>query len=104
LSYDWGNSDLMGGSLNDLCQGSYTALTTDENGCQRMDMVEIESCEGPVPPGCYEVRDVITPNGDGMNDQFAVTCISDFPSTLEIYDRWGKLVYNQDSYDGLLRD
>ncbi len=100
LSYDWGNADLVGGSLDDLCEGSYTAITTDENGCERMDIVEIESCEGPVPPGCYEVRDVITPNGDGMNDQFAVTCISDFPSTLEIYDRWGKLVYNQDSYDG----
>lgn len=99
-SYDWGNSDLNGGSLNDLCQGAYAVLVTDENGCELMESIDIESCEGPVKPGCYEVRDVITPNGDGMNDQFTVTCINDFPSNLEIYDRWGKLVFNQDSYDG----
>jgi gliding motility-associated-like protein len=100
LSYDWGNPNLSGGSLNDLCQGTYAVLVTDENGCQLMESIVIESCEGPIDPACYEVRDVITPNGDGMNDQFAVTCISDFPASLEIYDRWGKLVFNQDSYDG----
>jgi len=100
LSYVWGDTNLSGGSVNDLCQGSYSALITDENGCQITESVIIESCEGPENPDCYQVRDVITPNGDGMNDQFIVTCISEFPSTLEVYDRWGKLVFNQDSYDG----
>ncbi len=101
LSFDWGNPDLSGESLNDLCEGLYTVITSDENGCERMDTINIESCEeSPIDPECYQVRDVITPNGDGMNDQFAVTCISDFPATLEVFDRWGKLVFNQDSYDG----
>lgn len=100
LTYDWGVAELSGGSLNDLCQDSYAVLIKDENGCLISESVTIESCEGPVDPDCYEVRDVITPNGDGMNDQFIVTCISEYPASLEIYDRWGKLVFNQDVYDG----
>lgn len=101
LTYDWNDPDLDGDSVDNLCEGSYTVLVTDENGCQLMESVDIVSCDGPVIPiDCYQVRDVITPNGDGMNDQFAVSCISDFPSSLEIYDRWGKLVFNQDVYDG----
>ena len=100
-TYNWGVPDLSGGSLDNLCEDFYTVLITDENGCKRMDTINIESCGGSmVDPDCYQVRDVITPNGDGMNDQFAVTCISDFPSSLEIYDRWGKLVFDQGSYDG----
>jgi len=35
-----------------------------------------------------------------MNETFAITCINDFPSSLEVYDRWGALVFNQDVYDG----
>jgi len=100
LVFDWGDSDLIGDSVDGLCQGPYTVITTDENGCERMDNINIESCEGPVDPDCYQVRNVITPNGDGVNDQFTVTCITDFPASLEIYDRWGKLVFNQEAYDG----
>ena len=100
LSVNWGDPDLSGESLNDLCEGSYTAITTDENGCVRMDAVTIESCDSIPNIDCYQVRDVITPNGDGMNDQFTVTCISDFPASLEVFDRWGKLVFSQDAYDG----
>lgn len=98
--YELDGEDFTGGSVDNLCVGSYTVMVTDENGCQMMRTVNIESCGGPVDPDCYEVRDVITPNGDGMNDQFVVTCISDFPAALEVYDRWGKLVYNQNPYDG----
>lgn len=100
ITYDWGNPDLSGASLDDLCEGTYAVLVSDENGCQLMESVEVESCNGPTEDPCYEVRDVITPNGDGMNDQFAVSCINDFPATLEVYDRWGKLVFNMDAYDG----
>ncbi len=101
FTYTWSDPDLDGDSVDDLCAGGYTVTIKDENGCEKMEMIDIDPCSPQVETGCYEVRNVITPNGDGMNENFAVTCINDFPATLEIYDRWGKLVFNQDVYDGL---
>lgn len=44
-----------------------------------------------------EIPNVITPNGDGINDSFF---ISNLPSnlSLKIFDRWGKVVFSQNSY------
>jgi len=45
------------------------------------------------------VPNVITPNGDGMNDFFHVTNLEYYPnSTLLIYNRWGKKVYDNTNY------
>ena len=42
------------------------------------------------------VPNVITPNGDGFNDAFVPQLEGDFVSLeMEIYNRWGKLVYTQ---------
>ncbi len=42
------------------------------------------------------VPNVITPNGDGFNDTFVPQLEGDFISLeMEIYNRWGKLVYTQ---------
>lgn len=99
LSYTWSDPSLTGDSVDDLCEGSYTVTIADENGCNKLETIDIDPCT-EVPEGCYEVRNIITPNGDGMNERFSVTCINDFPSSLEVFDRWGQLVYNQDVYDG----
>ena len=47
--------------------------------------------------GEAKMPNVITPNGDGKNQAFAprVTCL---PISLKVYNRWGKLVYEQDNY------
>jgi len=46
-----------------------------------------------------EIPNVITPNGDGMNDIFVIEGIQEFQDArVEIYDRWGRLVYESDSY------
>lgn len=48
----------------------------------------------------YNIPNVITPNGDGKNDKFKVEHIEYFPGTsLRVYDRWGKLVFDQSDYD-----
>jgi gliding motility-associated-like protein len=41
---------------------------------------------------------IITPNGDGLNDVFYITpsCLT---IDLKVYNRWGKLVYEQAKYD-----
>jgi len=46
-----------------------------------------------------EIPNVITPNGDGMNDKFVIDNIDKLvSSTLIIYNRWGKKVYEADNY------
>ena len=45
---------------------------------------------------------VITPNGDGVNDVFAVDCLESAAVgiRIEILSRWGERVYVSDDYDG----
>jgi gliding motility-associated-like protein len=46
-----------------------------------------------------EVPNVITPNGDGLNDVFIVKNITVYPeNTLSIFNRWGKKVYEKQGY------
>ncbi len=58
--------------------------------------------------GC-EVASVMTPNGDGYNDTFIVTCAFEFPgSEVSIFNRWGdEIFYDKDyknSWDGTYKD
>jgi gliding motility-associated-like protein len=67
-----------------------------------------------LPSGCsssysatYEViggnpilaPNVVTPNGDGQNDQLVFTNLQYYvKSSLYVYDRWGALIYSSDDY------
>jgi gliding motility-associated-like protein len=52
-----------------------------------------------VTPLCLKVYNTITPNGDGMNDYFIISCIENFPNTMiEIFDRYGSIVYKKKNY------
>lgn len=45
------------------------------------------------------IPNVITPNGDGKNDQFRIPQINNYPgSELMIFNRWGNMVYRSASY------
>ncbi|WP_109300564.1 Ig-like domain-containing protein, partial [Aquimarina sp. AU474] len=42
----------------------------------------------------------LSPNGDGVNDEFRIVGLSNFPkNTLRIFNRWGVLVFDQDGYE-----
>jgi len=52
-----------------------------------------EVCEIKIP-------NVFTPNSDGLNEAFVIDGVENFPgSTLQIFDRWGTLVYESSSYN-----
>ncbi len=40
----------------------------------------------------------ISPNGDGYNDVFLIKDLEDYEFSLRIINRWGKLIYTNDSY------
>ncbi|MFD2561721.1 DUF7507 domain-containing protein, partial [Aquimarina rubra] len=42
----------------------------------------------------------ISPNGDGVNDEFRIVGLRNFPdNTLRIYNRWGVQVFEEDGYE-----
>ncbi|MFD2909029.1 gliding motility-associated C-terminal domain-containing protein, partial [Flavobacterium ardleyense] len=46
-----------------------------------------------------EIFNLVTPNGDGDNDVFVIRNIQLYPeNTVEIYNRWGVLVYETKGY------
>ncbi|MBX2815620.1 MAG: gliding motility-associated C-terminal domain-containing protein, partial [Saprospiraceae bacterium] len=81
--------------INNLAQGRYTVVVTDANGCQVTGSVEVTADDRE----CFTGRLVITPNGDGRNDAFAIACNSSFDNEILIFDRHGELVFSMDNYD-----
>ncbi|MFP4845430.1 gliding motility-associated C-terminal domain-containing protein, partial [Winogradskyella sp. PE311] len=53
-----------------------------------------------IDPMCLKIYNEFSPNGNGLNETFTIDCINDYPNnTLEIYNRWGNLVYSKEGYD-----
>ncbi len=97
-TYDWKQQPgVTGNTLSDACPGSFLLVVTDDNGCST------ETIEGEIENRlfpCLEDRKVISPDGDGLNDTFVLFCSGDLiDNHLEVYNRWGQLVYEIDNYD-----
>jgi gliding motility-associated-like protein len=73
--------------------GAYWLKTLRDN-CNASDtiIVNFTSCPGIIP-------NVITPNGDGQNDRFVIEGIEIKQWELNIYNRWGTLIYYNANYD-----
>jgi len=75
---DNGDGTAQYGGLQTECDTTDNSIHFDGRPCQ------------------VKVPNVITPNGDGFNDAFVPQLEGDFVSLeMEIYNRWGKLVYTQ---------
>lgn len=78
-----------------LMSGRYTVTVTDMHSC----MVQVVANVGE--DSCFEIftYDVITPNGDGVNDTWVVQGLDRYPqNTVQIFDKWGDLVYERPNY------
>jgi gliding motility-associated-like protein len=69
-----------------------------------------QGCQSSVSHVVYIEADlifpnIITPNGDGKNDVFAIKNMNPLmPNILSIYDRWGKKVYEKQNYQTYARE
>ena len=88
----------------------------DENGPQELTLEVFNSetgCEGSYTEVLpleghgqdFQMPNVFTPDGDGVNDYFTVVAQDEYQDLMEvkefkIYNRWGNLIYDNDSPDG----
>jgi len=69
---------------------------TDEFGCSSLDEIIINSCS--TEDYFRNMPTAFTPNGDGKNDVWNIPELQAFPqAVVEIYDRWGTLVFRSES-------
>ncbi|MEI6410478.1 MAG: gliding motility-associated C-terminal domain-containing protein [Bacteroidota bacterium] len=88
-----------GQRAENLCAGELVSfIITDAHGCSAVGSDSI-----PYPPdGCLQVRPVMTPGlQDGNNDYLLISCIEAVENSIEIYNRWGQLVFETKKYDNL---
>ncbi len=79
--------------VEDLNFGTYAVIVTDANGCTKMNTgIQVD-----LNTDCFQGSPVITPNDDSLNDFFQISC-NERVQNLEIYNRWGQLVYEADTY------
>ena len=76
--------------------GSYTIIVTDQ--CLYSDTLAIDinsiDCDILAP-------NVVTPNGDGVNDYFKINGLNNFPcSSLNVFNRWGNKMFKITGYAG----
>ena len=94
-SWHWSTGQ-SGASIFVGAPGVYTA-TVDIYGCYTTDSVIVSN-------NCYmDIPNIFTPNGDGINDYFyprqtLTKGLTEFK--VDIYNRWGELIFESTSLDG----
>ncbi len=92
-SYVWSNS-YVGNINTNLGSGEYLVVVIDSLGCSDSLKVSI-NCDGIIP-------EIITPNGDGKNETWILNL--DPKVSVQLYNRWGNIVYSAlpylDDWDG----
>lgn len=99
-TYEWVNQAWDTPIVDNVCAGFYDLVITDAIGCKFMEMgIEIEDFNNGGSGPCWVPRNIITPNGDGLNDFFTFTCVGQRVASLQIFDRYGREVYTSANYD-----
>ena len=86
-------SDGSTGPTLQVSQDGIYWTTSESPVCLQTDSIRVNilDCPGPIP-------NIFTPNDDGINDTFFIKDIDLVPWKLEIYNRWGSRVYQDETY------
>lgn len=95
VSYAWNTGDVFP-LLTIRESGRYHVIVSKER-CSREDEIQVSyrNCDLALV-----MPNVMSPNGDGINDAFIPVAIKDvYAPLLRIYNRWGKVIYTARSLD-----
>ena len=94
-TYSWG-PDRVGPTLTVPAGGSGSFTLTARTRCEARTAtvrVRTQDCAS-----LLQVPNVVTPNSDGLNDVFRVIAPSPRPLRLQVFDRWGRQVFQRENY------
>jgi hypothetical protein len=94
-AYRW-NTGETGPRITIRQAGLYTVTATFAD-CQTAS-TEYVVREGNCVPASAALPNIITPNGDHLNETFALTGLAAGPWALVLYNRWGREVYRTEAY------
>jgi gliding motility-associated-like protein len=99
LSFNWtpstylDNPNLKTPRTTPVSDITYNLTVTAQGGCSRSDEVFVKVLKAPTIPSAF------SPNGDGINDVWNIKYLESYPgSTVEIFDRYGQLVFKSNGY------
>ncbi|MCB9361344.1 MAG: gliding motility-associated C-terminal domain-containing protein [Flavobacteriales bacterium] len=99
ITYVWtpstglNDSTISNPTATPLVTTTYYVTGTNASGCMATDSVTVTV----IPT--IQFPDGITPNGDGKNDTWVIDYIQEYPdAVVEIYNRWGELLFHSDDY------
>ncbi len=100
-SYSWtpiaglNNATIANPSARVTANTRYNVTVTNTVGCTSTDGIDVKAIEDIY----LSPTIAFSPNGDGINEKFVIKNIDQYPNNkLQIYDRLGKLVYEQNNY------
>ena len=78
-------------AINVVEAGAYSVQALDAQGCSVSDaiLIDVVGCDPIIP-------NVVTPNGDGVNDGWILGPGGYVGAILDVYNRWGQLVWSGD--------
>lgn len=94
-TYQWQDGS-TGPTFTATAPGTYTVTVTSGAGCSSQAQLQLRF--GADCP--YSLPNVITPNGDTYNETFQLAGLEPNAWNLQVFNRWGRLVYEQQHYDG----
>jgi gliding motility-associated-like protein len=89
------NSGIANPVATPLTTTTYVVFAKDNNGCQSSDTVTVTVEE----EFKLVASNVLTPDENGVNDTWQINNVETFGDVnVQVYDRWGKLVFEQQAY------
>lgn len=87
------NATVLQPTLKAMKDETYTLTATGEGNCTAKDVVTVKVLKPVTPPNAF------TPNGDGINDKWVITNLSEYPGCIvEVFNRYGQRVFRSEGY------
>lgn len=78
--------------------GSYSVVGTNTKGCVSSAFIDI--IKETIPDSVSVSSNILTPNGDGINDMLMINNVAAYQSCkVSVYNMWNVLIYSKDGYD-----